>query len=97
MRRTRGRFRYINAFIASRNWSFLADDKALVSYMGLLRFIILAILSWPALTLSAWFIALLVPIIRDDEDNKEYLRPVGVLLLSVFILFMITSGLLIRW
>jgi hypothetical protein len=96
LHKVRGNLKFVDAYLSARPWPFMQDSKALAKFLGLFRFIISCILTWPAFTLIAWTVVVLFNRIEDDGRTGSVLG-VSVFLISLMGILGINSVLTIAW
>lgn len=96
LNKVRGNLKFIEAYLSARTWTFMKDSQALQKYLGLFKFIISCILSWPVLTLIAWTVVVLFNEVEDDGKEGSVLG-VSVFLLSITAIASLSSAFMIAW
>lgn len=96
MEKIKGKFYFIENYIASRDWEFLKSPEKLKKKMGILKYIIISILLWPCITIICWGVTLLYTEIRWGTQYASILG-LGTFLACSSIVLVISGILNIKW
>ncbi len=94
LRTTKGNPAFIDVYIASRKWEFLADSATLERFLGIIKFIIWILLSMPFLSLIIWSAVLLY---MARHSGKTYIIGISAFLIGTAVITCLASVFNISW